>query len=254
MLNFPCVSTDAALHSSPSRPPCNSSEFPTTSVAPSVSPHLPSYRQAGDASYAPITTRKRKASKISKLTLVHSARPGGLQNPKEHPQPVPHPPVPCKKKRGIFKKWDTDAEAATQASLYQDTLRLLSNLAATSVNILNKNLHIPSLRVRNPSSISVQSYEGNSLGEIAGRIQNLEKKGFDLDLEIAISYIQFALKLDFLREAKRKDVTTLIREEIQSGGDLVGCTERQGKRWRGWGIRLVEFVGAGKLNLPIGFK
>jgi len=149
----------------------------------------------------------------------------------------------------MFKKWASDVEVAAQASSYHDTIQFLSNLAAISINVLNNKVNTPTLRLRNPSipsSISGLSYEGNTLRAIAGRIQKQEKKGFDHDFETAISFIQFALKLDILQEARNKDFTTLIREEIQAGGELVGCTERQGKRWRAWGTRLVEFVGAGK--------
>ena len=84
------------------------------------------------------------------------------------------------------------------------------------------------------------------MGAIARRIRNLEKTGVDLDIETAISLIQFTLKLDIMQEATKKDFKTLIREEIQSGGEMLGCTERQGKRWRGWGSRLAEFAGAGE--------
>lgn len=179
------------------------------------------------------------------LTLVLD--PGGLENPGEHP-----PPVQCQEKRGIFRRWATDGDVAIQASLYQDTIQLLSNLAATSVNILNNKLDTPSLMIsaRNPSTPFSQSCEGNSLGAIAGRIQNLERKGMDRDLETVISLIQFAVKLDILQEASKKDFTNLIRDEVQSGGELFGCTERQGKRWRAWGTRLVEFAGAGKYGKP----
>ena len=55
------------------------------------------------------------------------------------------------------------------------------------------------------------------------------------------------MKLNILQEERNKDFATLIREEIQSvRGELAGFTERQGKRWRALGTRLVEFVGAGK--------
>jgi hypothetical protein len=83
------------------------------------------------------------------------------------------------------------------------------------------------------------------LREIATRIQNLEKKGIDLEFETVINLIQFALKLDILQQETKKDFKTLIKDEIHSGG-LVGYTERQGKRWRAWGFKLVEFAGAGK--------
>ena len=66
-------------------------------------------------------------------------------------------------------------------------------------------------------------------------------------MKIANSLIQFFMKLNILQEERNKDFATLIREEIQSvRGELAGFTERQGKRWRALGTRLVEFVGAGK--------
>lgn len=83
------------------------------------------------------------------------------------------------------------------------------------------------------------------MGEIASRLRNLEKIGFDIEFKTTINLIQFALKLDFLQEEEKKDFKTLIRDEIHSGR-LVGCTERQGKRWRAWGFKLLEFAGAGK--------
>ena len=83
------------------------------------------------------------------------------------------------------------------------------------------------------------------MGEIASRLRNLEKIGFDIEFKTTINLIQFALKLDFLQEEEKKDFKTLIRDESQSGR-LVGCTERQGKRWRAWGFKLLEFAGAGK--------
>jgi hypothetical protein len=107
-------------------------------------------------------------------------------------------------------------------------------------------METPRLGARCLFSISFLCEKGNSLGAIAGRILNLERKGVDIDLETAINLIQFRLKLDILQEKKKKDFTTLIREEIQSGGDLMNCSERQGKRWRAWGSRLAEFAGAGE--------
>lgn len=83
---------------------------------------------------------------------------------------------------------------------------------------------------------------------IAGRIQNQVKHGMDHDFDTAITFIQFALKLEILKEAEGKDITTLIKERIESG-ELVGCTDRQGKRWRGWGSRLIDFVGSGKYSI-----
>ena len=64
----------------------------------------------------------------------------------------------------------------------------------------------------------------------------------DLDFEMAISLIQFTLKLDLLHEEKKKDFTTLIREEIQSES----CSIHQEKHWRAWGSKLGELAGAGK--------
>jgi hypothetical protein len=55
----------------------------------------------------------------------------------------------------------------------------------------------------------------------------------------------FALKLDILQDERKEDFSALIRKEIIGGG-LVGCSEYQGKRWRAWGTRLVEFFGASK--------
>jgi hypothetical protein len=173
------------------------------------------------------------------------AQVDGSQNLRDSHPPIPssHPPF---SKRGVGLQWRTDANVAGHASLHEETVRFLSNLAATSVNILNNNQDTPSLRGSSKSSsvISVQLPGGNSLGTIALRIQNLAKKGMDLDFEMGISFIQFAFKLDILREAERKEITTLIREGVDSG-ELVSCSECQAKRWRGWGTRLAEFVGSG---------
>ena len=65
---------------------------------------------------------------------LNTSSHGGLQLPKEHPSG---------QKRGIFKRWTTDANLAIQTSLHSDSIRLLSILAATSVNILHKNQQIP---------------------------------------------------------------------------------------------------------------
>jgi hypothetical protein len=141
-----------------------------------------------------------------------------------------------------------DVDVASQESLHLDTIQFLSKLASTSITILYDKLDTPiSLRVWSPNSMpsSVSVPEGHSLGEIASRLRNLEKKGIDIEFETAINLIQFALKLDFLQEKNKKDFKTLIKDEIHSGR-LVGCTERQGKRWRAWGFKLVEFAGAGK--------
>jgi hypothetical protein len=218
-----CTSTNSTLYLPPSSPTSSSAR-----VRPPLSPHLlnPSFQHALPSSITPRTTGD-------------------------------YPPIGpvgrCKEKRGIFKRWASDTDVATQTSAYPDTIRLLANLATVSVNILSNNLDTPGLGVGRPSSIlsstSVQPLEGNSLGAIASRIRNQEKKGVDLDFQSAISIIQFGLKLDILQEAKKKDFTTLIREEIQSGGELDGCTERQGKRWRAWGSRLAEFAGAGKSSV-----
>jgi hypothetical protein len=177
--------------------------------------------------------------KSGKLNLV--LNPGGLPTTGENPS------VQNYNKRGIFKTWSSDNELASQTSLYLDTIQLISNLATTSITILNDNLFATSLKLRSPSisSISFLHHEGNNLGAIAARIQYLEKKGVDLEFETAINLIQFALKLDILQDERKEDFSALIRKEI-TGGGLVGCSEFQGKRWRAWGTRLVEFVGASK--------
>lgn len=199
------------------------------------------------SSFTTSTTGNIRKRKICKVTEVLD--PGDLPNTVGDPPPVP-PPVQCQKKRGIFKRWASDVEVAALASSHIDTIQLISTLAATSVNILNKNPNTPSYRLINHSicsSTSVLRSEGNSLGAIASRLRKREEKGDGVNFDIAISLIQFALKLDILQEERNQDFTTLIREEIQSlGGELAGYTERQGKRWRAWGTRLVEFVGAGK--------
>lgn len=159
------------------------------------------------------------------------------------PLPSPHPPF---SKRGVGMRWRTDTDVASRASLYSDTVKLLSKLSSISFNILNKTQETPI--VRPSSSISFQLQVGNSLGMIAGRIQNQVKHGMDHDFDTAITFIQFALKLEILKEAEGKDITTLIKERIESG-ELVGCTDRQGKRWRGWGSRLIDFVGSGKYSI-----
>jgi hypothetical protein len=94
------------------------------------------------------------------------------------------------------------------------------------------------------SPLSREGLEGNSLGAIANRIQNLEQLGLNLDFRMVITLIQFIVKLDILQNVRRKDFTALMAEEIQSGGELHGCSLRQGKRWRTWGTRLAEFAGA----------
>ena len=53
----------------------------------------------------------------------------------------------------------------------------------------------------------------------------LEKTGVDLDIEMAISLIQFTVKLDIMQETTKEGFKTLIREEIQSGREMLGCTE-----------------------------
>jgi hypothetical protein len=230
--------TDSPLNYSPSSG--NTSE--------SISPVLqePFSHLSGTTMVSTTTTINNRKRKNSQMTPVFN--PGGLL---PHPGGGEHPPpIQCKKKRGIFKKWVTDVEVAAQASSHLDTIQLLSTLASTSINILHNKQITPILRLGKPSlpsSIPALSYEGNSLRAIAGRIGKREEKGNELDLDMAISLIQFSLKLDILQDERNKDFATLIREEIQSaGGELVAFTERQGKRWRAWGTRLVEFVGAGK--------
>jgi hypothetical protein len=240
----PCA--DSTLNSPPSRPSCHTSESTSPSVQRPPPRLLLNPPQAPDSGGLQNQNKQRPPPHLL-WKPPQAPDSGGLQNSNEHA-----PALQCKKKRGIFKQWATDADVAYQASLHQDTVQLISKLASTSINILYNQLVTPSFSVLRASSIpSDQSRGGNSLGEIAGRIRNLEKKGFDLDFEIAISLIQFALKLDVLQEENEKDFKTLVREEIQSGG-LVGCTERQGKRWRAWGYRLVEFAGAGKSWFSIG--
>lgn len=160
------------------------------------------------------------------------------------------PPPPSSmgtSKRGVGLQWRTDAEVATRASQQQDTIRLISNLAATSVNILSNSLATPLFTQSSSISfISVPSQEQNSLRAIANRISNLERQEFNLNLGMVISLIQFALKLHILHKTTLKDFTALIGEEIQSGGELEGFSDHQGKRWRSWGSRLAEFAGASK--------
>ena len=188
---------------------------------------------------SPSPSQLPRISSFAAVTSGKSPNPGGSKDPGKHP-----PPIPCQEKRGIFSQWAMDVDVASQASLHLDTLRLLSQLASTSLNILYNN-GTPRLRVWSPRLIvSSIEEEGNSLGEIASRILDVEKKGIDIEFETAINLIQFALKLDFLRIEKKKDFKTLIKAEICSG--RLGCTERQGKRWRGWGFKLVEFASAGK--------
>ena len=77
-------------------------------------------------------------------------------------------------------------------------------MAYTDVNIKDT----PTVRLwnpANPSSISL-SYEGNSLREIAGRIGKGEQNGIELNMEVAISLIQFSVKLDIF---KKKEIRIL---------------------------------------------
>lgn len=190
-------------------------------------------------------------SPVSPDSTIHSSsrtakNPGQSQNPRR-------PPLPLSRsfKRDIYSQWYTDAHVASRTSLHKDTITLISNLGIASMNILNNNQDMPSLTSSSlaPTSgrvASDQSQEENSLGAIANRIRNLEKKGMDLDFEMAISLIKFELKLDILHREKKKDFATIVREEIQPGRELDGCSVHQGKRWRAWGSRLVELAGAGK--------
>ena len=70
--------------------------------------------------------------------------------------------------------------------------------------------------------------------------------GMELDFGRAITLIQFAIKLDILQAARKMYFSDLIRVEVKAGQELESCSECQGKCWRAWGSRLLEFAGAGR--------
>ena len=144
-LTASCTSTDHSLNS------CSSYHSPLPiSPSPSIEPPLNS------SHHSPLL--------ISPSHQVLDA--GGLPDTPKNPS-VQN----CQKKRGVFQVWHSDAEVAAQTSLYDDTIILISNLATTSITILNDHLVATSLKLRSvySSSFSFAPPEltGNDLGAIA---------------------------------------------------------------------------------------
>ena len=82
-----------------------------------------------------------------------------------------------------------------------------------------------------------------------------------VEFENAVSLVQFAVKLDVLRESRgRKSAIDVIREEMEPGGSLWSengfsiCTESQATYWKQYGYQLAQFVGAGKHRQLLSFE
>jgi hypothetical protein len=163
--------------------------------------------------------------------------------------------------------WRSAADVAQRFSLTEHSAELLSDLFSTSLSILNGEKDFISILrtvIQDISRQSMTSSAGNavdpfspnspnSLGGIAWRIGKTDKTGIMLEFENAVSLVQFAVKLDVLREARgAKSIIEVIREEMRPGGSLWSenglpiCTESQAKFWKQSGYLLAEFVGAGK--------
>jgi hypothetical protein len=176
--------------------------------------------------------------------------------------------------------WRSAGDVAQGYSLSESSVQLLSDLYSTSLSILNGErefVHILQTMVQDiyRQSVTSESSAGrnglglrlttgdnsNSLGAIAWRIQNTEKKGIMLEYLNALSLIQFVIKLDVLREARQVNSSIdVIREERKPGGSLWSdegipvCSESQVKDWRQCGSQLAEFAGAGKQHYRSNFN
>ena len=132
--------------------------------------------------------------------------------------------------------WRSAGDVAQGYSLSESSVQLLSDLYSTSLSILNGErefVHILQTMVQDIYQQSVTSSAGtnalglttvnnsNSLGAIAWRIQNTEKKGIMLEYQNALSLIQFVIKLDVLQEARQVNSSIdIIREERKPGESL----------------------------------
>lgn len=149
-------------------------------------------------------------------------------------------------KRDVGRLWQTDAQVASYRSLQENTIRILSELAVTSVIILNDNRQVPSSLVRTDSSNPTCLIRTTNLKAICSRIKDYETTGMELNLDYAISLIQLRIKLEVLRREKgKRTMNSLIKDLVEESGELAGCTDWQMSRWLGWGSRLSEFSGAG---------
>jgi hypothetical protein len=171
-------------------------------------------------------------------------------------------------KRGLSLTWRSAGDVAQQYSLSEPSVQLLSDLFSTSLSILNGErafVDILQTMVRNIYQQSVTASTGTnvlgltcannpiSLGAIAYHIKRTDKKGIMLEYDLALSFIQFAIKLDVLREERGVNSTMdVIRKEMECGGSLWSdegiaiCSEFQARDWRQCGYQLAEFAGAGK--------
>jgi hypothetical protein len=171
-------------------------------------------------------------------------------------------------KRGLSTAWRSADDVARQYSLSESSVHLLSDLFSSSLSILNgerdfieilqtmvKDIYQQSLT--SPAGTYVLGQIGGNnqmnLGAIAWTIKRTEKKGIVLEYLNSLSLIQFAIKLDVLREERGvKSIIEVVREEMKPGGSLWSeegipiCSELQVRDWKQCGYQLAEFAGAGK--------
>jgi hypothetical protein len=137
---------------------------------------------------------------------------------------------------------------AHHQSLQEATIQFFSELAATSVMVLNDEHHVPSSLIQTENtSIPMHLERYNNLTTICCRIQDCEKVGMDIDLAYTISLIQLRIKMEVLvHKTGKGTLNNIIKDLVKESGELAGLKETQVKHWVAWGSRLAEFSAAGE--------
>jgi hypothetical protein len=138
---------------------------------------------------------------------------------------------------------------ANYRSIQENTVRILSKLAVTSVLVLHDERQVPSSLGRtdysNPGN-PTRLIRNTDLKAICSRLRDYETMGMDLNLDFSISLIQLRIKLKVcLRESDKRTLNSLIKDLVKESREVDGCTDWQLRRWVAWGSRLAEFSGAG---------
>ena len=153
------------------------------------------------------------------------------------PPSVPPATTQFSSKRGLSMTWRSAGDVAQQHSLSESSVQLLSDLFSTSLSILNEERDYVNILQTMVQDIYRQSVTASSagmnvlglisindpisLGSIAWRIKKTDKKGIMSEYENALWLIQFAIKLDVLREERGVNSTVdVIRTEMEHGGSL----------------------------------